>query len=370
MASTIQTDKIGKLGFGYMRLPRIKGEFDYEQINKMADMFLENGGTYFDTAYGYEGAEVALRESVVKRHPRDSFQIATKLPMWSVTQEMTIEKLHKTSMDRLGTDYIDFYLLHSLNSNSNKMAESVGAWDYLAKLKAQGTIRHMGFSFHGSPEELDEILTKHPEAEFTQLQINYWDWDSSKAQARRLYEVARKHDVQIIVMEPLLGGKLASTDSPIAELFHGADPNSSIASWALRFVAQLDGVFTTLSGMSNLEQMADNIKTYSDIKQLSKDELVVIEKAVAVLKGVPRVDCTSCDYCKDCPANIKISSLINLYNDHLVHNTTTNLGGTYNWLTSDSGKACDCTKCERCEDICPQDIEILDILAKVSKLFD
>jgi len=370
MTTTIQTDKIGKLGFGYMRLPRIKDKFDYDQINKMVDTFLESGGTYFDTAYGYEGAEVALRESLIKRHPRDKFQIATKLPMWSVTQEMTIEKIHKTSMERLGTDYIDFYLLHSLNSANSKMAENVGAWDYLAKLKAQGIIRHMGFSFHGPPEDLDEILTKHPEAEFTQLQINYWDWDHPKAQARRLYEIAIKHDVPIIVMEPLLGGKLASSESPIAGLMCNANPNASVASWALRFVAQLDGVFTTLSGMSTYEQLVDNINTYTNFTPLSKDELEVIDIAVATLKGVPRVDCTSCNYCKDCPANISIPSLINLYNDHLVHKTTTNLDGSYNWITSGGGKAKNCTACGACESICPQKLEIIETLAKISKLFD
>ena len=370
MGSVIQTDKIGKLGFGYMRLPRINGEFDYEQINKMADAFIDSGGTYFDAAYVYDGAEVALRESVVKRYPRESIQIATKLPVGMVNANRPKEHILETSLERLGTDYLDFYLLHGINSDANNQAEELGLWDYFSKLKSQGTIRHMGFSFHGPNNDLDEILTKHPEVDFVMLQINYNDWNKPKVNAHRLYEIARAHNKPIVVMEPLLGGKLASEDSPIVDILRGVDPGASIASWALRYVAQLEGVFVTLSGMSTFEQMTDNIKTYSNIKPLSKDEMATVEKAVTVLRGVPRVECTSCNYCKDCPANIRIPALINLYNDHLIHKTVTNLGGSYNWLTGGSGKAKDCTACGACEKICPQNLEIIDTIAKISGLFD
>ena len=370
MGGSVKTENIGKLGFGYMRLPRIKSEFDYAQINKMADTFLNSGGTYFDAAYVYDGAEVALCESVIKRHPRESFQVASKLPVGMINPNRSAEDIFNTSLDRLGTDHIDFYLLHGINSIGNRQAEENGAWDFIKKLKSQGRIRHLGFSFHGKPEDLDEILTKHPETEFAQLQINYWDWENPKVQARRLYEIARKHDVPIIIMEPLLGGKLASADSPIVELLRGADPNVSVASWALRFIAQLEGVFVTLSGMSTFDQLADNIKTYADFKPLSKDELVYIDKAIEILKGVPRIECTSCNYCKDCPENIPIPQLINLYNDHLIHKTTTNLGGSYNWITGGRGKARECTACGACESICPQNLEIIDTIAKVSKMFD
>ena len=289
MASSIQADKIGKLGFGYMRLPYKNGVLDKEQVEKMADRFLESGGTYFDTAYVYDGAEVALRETVIKRHPRESFFVASKLPLGMVNAGRSLEYFLKTSLERLGTDYIDFYLLHGIDSGSNKLAEKYGAWDYLTNLKAQGIIRHLGFSFHGPPEDLNEILSKHPEAEFAQLQINYWDWDNPKVQARRLYEIARKFDVPVIIMEPLLGGKLASEDSPIAGLLRGENPNVSVASWGLRFIKKLDGVLTMLSGMSTYEQLDDNIKTYADLKPLSESELVVINKAVDILRGVPRI---------------------------------------------------------------------------------
>jgi len=256
--------------------------------------------------------------------------------------------------------------LHGIDSEGNKLAEELGAWEYLAGLKANEQIRHMGFSFHGHPGELDEILAKHPETEFVQLQINYMDWDKPRVRARRLYEIACAHNVPVIVMEPLLGGKLASEDSPIAGLLREADPGASLASWALRFVAQLDGVFVTLSGMSNYEQLADNIATYADLKPLTKDESNVIKKAVKVLSAVPHIDCTECDYCKDCPSNIHISQLIELYNDYLVHKTMTNLDGSYSWMTEEGGKARDCTACGACEKICPQKLEIIDTMAKVS----
>jgi len=372
MGNSINTDKIGKLGFGYMRLPRKGDDFDYEQINKMADKFLESGGTYFDAAYVYTGAEVALRESVVKRHTslRDKIQIATKLPVGMVNKERPKEYFIETALERLGTDYIDFYLLHGINSGGSKEAEDLGLWEFYADLKSKGTIRNMGFSFHGHPEDLGEILTKHPETDFVMCQLNYDDWDKPKVKAKRLYEIAREHNTPMVAMEPLLGGKLASNDSPIADIMRKFNPEASIASWALRYIAQLEGIFVTLSGMSTLEQMEDNINTFTDIKPLSDNEMKVIKESVKALRGVPRIECTSCNYCKDCPVNIPIPSLINLYNDHLIHKTTTNFAGSYGWMTGGKGKAKDCTACAACEKICPQDLEIIDTMKKVSKLFD
>jgi predicted aldo/keto reductase-like oxidoreductase len=369
MTGTVNTEKIGKLGFGYMRLPRINGEFDYKQINKMADDFLSSGGTYFDAAYVYEGAEIAFRESVVKRHPRDSYTIATKLPIGLISDDMPAEKIFNTSLERLGVDYVDFYLLHGINSAGNTQAEEKGAWKFAADMKAQGKIRHVGFSFHGYCEDLDDILTKHPETEFVMLQINYFDWDREKMNARRLHEIGLKHNVPMVAMEPLFGGKLTSEDSPIAELLKKANKNVSLASWALRFVAQLEGVFVTLSGMSSHEQVTDNINTFKDIQPLSADEMATIDAAVKILRESPRIECTACNYCKDCPANINIIGLINLYNDHKIHKTTTNLAGTYNFLTNNRGKAHECTACGVCETACPQDLPIIETIANVAKLF-
>ena len=370
MSAVIQTEKIGKLGFGFMRLPRINGELDVAQVNKMVDAFLDSGGTYFDAAYVYDGAEVALRKTLIERYPRDSFQIATKLPVGMVNADRPMEHFPKTSLERLGTDYIDFYLLHGINSRANKQAEDLGLWEYLKDLKTQGVIRHIGFSFHGPPNDLDEILSKHPEVEFVMLQINYYDWDRPRVQSRLLHEISLKYNKPIVVMEPLLGGKLASGNSPIVEWLKSKNPDVSTASWALRYTAQLEGVFTTLSGMSTFEQAEDNIKTFTDLKPLSSDELESINKAIEILRGVPHIECTSCNYCKDCPSDINIPALINLYNDHLIHKTLTNLQGSYNWMTGGRGKAKDCTECKACEESCPQDLEIIDTMKKISVLFD
>ena len=353
-----------------MRLPKINGEPDLDHICKMVDSFMGSGGTYYDAAYAYGGAEEAMRESVVKRYPRESFQIATKFPMWSVGPDTKNEHFFNTSLQRLGTDYVDFYLLHGINAGSSSRAEEFGVWDYFAKLKSKGMIRHMGFSFHGHPKDLDEILTKHPETEFVMMQLNYDDWDKPKVNARRMYEIAREHDIPVVAMEPLLGGKLASENSPIAELLRAENPDASVASWALRFTAQLEGVFVTLSGMSALDQMSDNVKTFSDIKPLSKKEMAAIKNAVEALRSVPRIECTSCNYCKDCPADINIASLIDLYNDYLIHKTEANLQGSYGWRIGSRGRARDCTACKACEEICPQNLEIIDVINKVSKMFD
>ena len=370
MSSSVQADKIGKLGFGYMRLPRKGDDFDYDQINKMADTFIESGGTYFDAAYVYTGAEVALRETVVKRYPRESFQIATKLPVGMINKDRPKEHFIEESLKRLGTDYIDFYLLHGINSGGNKQAEDLGVWEFLKDLKSKGIIRHICFSFHGHHDDITEILTKHPEVEMVMPMLNYDQWEKPDVQANLIHKNLRAFNMPTVAMEPLLGGKLASTDSPIAEIFRKVNPDVSIASWAMRFVAELEGVFVTLSGMSTLEQVKDNVKTFSNLQPLSENEMAAVNEAVKALRAVPRIECTSCNYCKDCPENIPIPQLIHLYNDHLIHKTTTNFAGSYGWMTGGKGKAKDCTSCAACEAACPHNIEIIDTLKKVSALFD
>jgi len=371
MSKTIQTEKIGKLGFGYMRLPRKDGTFDIGQIIKMADAFLESGGTYFDASYSDEGAEAVLCESVVRRHPRGNVQIATKLPLDMASSAEEMKKLFETSLERLGTDYIDFYLLQGINARANKKAGDLGAWDYLAGLKDKGLIRHMGFSFHGKPEALDKILAEHPEAEFTQLQINYLDWDNPKVQSRRMYETAQRYDMPVIAMGPLRAGLLAGEASPVASFLRGADPHVSMASWALRFTAQLNNVFVTLSGMSSPEQMTDNIATFAGLKPLSADEQAILDKAVGIINAAPRIDCIACRHCTDdCPLDLRIPDLISLYNDYLVHNTAINLDHSYRWLTRDTGKAGDCAGCRVCEGSCRMNVRIADTIGKISALFD
>lgn len=371
MADKYLGESTGKLGFGFMRLPRAGLEFDLAQIKNMVDAYLDAGFNYFDTAYVYMGSEEAMNKTLVTRHPRDKYTIADKLPMMMLQKAEEMPTFLETTLKRLGTDYLDFYMLHGIGAATNERAEQMGAWDYLKKLKQEGKIRHYGFSFHDTPEALEAILTRHPDAEFVQLQINYLDWDSKDVQSRRLYEVARKHNKPIIIMEPLKGGLLASETSVLKDIFKPAYPNVSVASWAARFAATLDGVLTMLSGMSSLEQMQDNLKTFSPLKPLSSDEQALVMRAAEALRNVPRVPCTGCKYCvENCPQKINIPALMDLYSDYLVYNSTANSEMPFMFATMNAGKPSDCITCKVCEGHCPQKIEISDILSKMVPLYE
>jgi predicted aldo/keto reductase-like oxidoreductase len=369
MAEKYLGESIAKLGFGFMRLPRAETGFDMEQINKMVDHFLDAGFTYFDTAYVYEGSEEALRQSLVERHPREKYQIATKLNLMSAKSPEDLPGYFETSRKRLGVDYVDFYLLHGLGGKGIVKADELKAWDYLKSLKAEGLARHIGMSFHGTPEELDGIFQKHPEAEFVQIQLNYLDWDSEKVQSRLVYEAARRNNKPVIIMEPVKGGLLGSEVSAIAKEFKAYDPNASVASWALRFAAQLEGLITVLSGMSTYEQIVDNTATFRNMGPLTEKENALIKKAADILKGTPRVPCTGCNYCTpNCPQKIAIPAVLDLYSNYLVYNTMAGIVRAYGFATGRGGKAKDCVACRVCEEHCPQHIEIADTLAKFSEL--
>jgi predicted aldo/keto reductase-like oxidoreductase len=371
MAEKYLGESIPKLGFGFMRLPRKDGAFDTEQINKMVDHFMDAGFTYFDTAYVYEGSEDALRQSLVERYPRDQFQIATKLNLMFAKAPEDLPGFFDTSRKRLGVDYVDFYLLHGLGGPSVEKAEELKAWDYIKALKAEGTARHIGLSFHGAPEELEGILQKHPETEFVQLQINYLDWDGDKVRSREVYEIARAHGVPVTIMEPVKGGLLGNADSVIAKGFLEYNPDASIASWALRYAAGLEGLITVLSGMSTFEQVADNVATMKDFKPLSERERELVSDAVDILNGIPRVPCTGCNYCApNCPQKIAIPAMMGLYSDYLVYNTVEGIRHGYGFAARMGGRAADCVACRICEEHCPQHIEIADTIAKLSALVD
>ncbi|NLM51851.1 MAG: 4Fe-4S dicluster domain-containing protein [Firmicutes bacterium] len=362
---------IGKLGFGFMRLPRKGNDFDYELINKMVDRFLEAGFTYFDTAYVYPGSEEAMRKTLVERYPREKYQIASKLNMLNVQKPEDMQEVFETSLKRLGTDYLDFYLLHGLNAASNKKCEEIGAWDFVKKLKAEGKIKHYGFSYHDNAENLDEILTNHPDAEFVQLQINYLDWDSEDVQSRKVYETARRHNKPILIMEPLKGGLLANEDSALGRFLQKANPHVSVASWAVRFAASLDGLIAMLSGMNSMEQLEDNIKTVQNLKPLTESEMQVIKEAVELLNSIPRIPCTDCKYCvEQCPQNINIPALIRIYNNYLVYNSTLNSEMPFRMATANRGLPSSCITCKACEEQCPQHIEISDIMSKMVPLYE
>lgn len=373
MAEKYLGENIKKLGFGLMRLPMNGEEIDIEQVKKMADNFMAKGFTYFDTAYVYIGgkSEVALKEAVVDRYPRDSFQCASKLPLFDMKEASEMEPVFQTSLTRAGLEYYDFYLLHALNRDLAKKADELGAWQFVQQKKTEGKVKHIGFSFHDSAEVLDEILTNHPEAEFVQLQINYADWDSENVQSRKCYEVARKHNKPVIIMEPVKGGSLATMTPEVQQLFKSARPDMSVPSWAVRFAASLEGVITVLSGMSNEAQLEDNTSYMENFEPLTDADREVVGKAVDILNNIPTIPCTGCKYCVDgCPQRINIPGIFRAMNGLTLYNNIDSSKGDYGYATKDGGKASDCLQCGSCENHCPQHIEIIETLKKCAATFE
>lgn len=364
---------IKKLGFGLMRLPRVEGSddvIDVEQTKQMVDLFLEAGFTYFDTAWAYDGSEEAIRQALVERYPRESFQLATKNAAWinCKTREDAIAQF-ETSLERTGAGYFDFYLLHNLGEHRTHVFDDFDLWTFVQEQKAAGKIKHVGFSFHSTPEELDEILTAHPEAEFVQLQINYADWENPAIQSRGCYEVARKHGKPIVIMEPVKGGSLANPPETVAAVLKAAEPDRSVASWAVRFAADLEGVITVLSGMSNVEQMKDNLSYMKDFTGFTDEERAVIQKAQEELAKVPTIPCTTCDYCaKVCPMNIGISGSFTAMNILTLYGREEFAKNQYGWLVPghNKAKASECIQCGACEEVCPQHIDIRAQLERVA----
>lgn len=373
MASDFLGKEIPKLGFGLMRLPMIKEEVDMAQTIKMVDSFMEQGFTYFDTAYVYINgkSETAAREALVKRYPREAFQLATKMPLWSVNKQEDLQTIFDTQLDRTGAGYFDFYLLHSLSHESAEKIEKFDAWKFVSQMKEKGLIKHIGFSFHDEAKYLDKFLTDYPQAEFVQLQINYADWEDKNIQSRECYEVARKHNKPVIIMEPVKGGSLATMSPEVQSVFKAANPDMSVASWAMRFAASLDGVITVLSGMSNIDQMNDNVSYMSDSRPLKEWELETIARVVEELKKIPKIPCTACKYCvDDCPQKINIPGIFEGYNDYKLYKNLDASKGHYSWMTGKGGKASACIACGSCESHCPQHIGIIDSLKEIAKVLE
>ena len=369
MADSYLGESIKKLGFGLMRLPMNGDEIDMDQTKKMVDTFMSKGFTYFDTAYVYIGgkSEVALKEAVVDRYPRDSFQCATKLPLWDQKSREELQEILDTSLQRAGLEYYDFYLLHAMSAERAQKADELRAWDFMKQVKAQGKAKHIGFSFHDSAEALEDILKNHPEVEFVQLQINYADWESDSVQSRKCYEVARKYNKPVIIMEPVKGGSLATMTPEVQKLFKDANPDASIPSWAIRYCASLEGIITVLSGMSNEEQLNDNVSYMEDFQPLTDSERQVVAKAVEILNNTPTIPCTACKYCVDgCPQKINIPGVFSAMNNFTLYNNLPGAKGSYQNAVKDGGKAGDCIQCGNCEAHCPQHIQIIEELKKAA----
>lgn len=359
-------------GFGCMRLPMKDGKIDYDEFCGMIDYFLDQGFNYFDTAHGYhDGAsETALHDCLVMRHPRDCFVLADKLTAPFFNSEKDVKPFIESQLKILGVDYFDFYLMHAQNKNSYQHFKKCRAYEQAYELKQQGKIRHLGFSFHDSADVLDMILSEHPEVEFVQIQFNYVDYEDPTVQSRLCYEVCRKHNKPVIVMEPVKGGNLVNLPGGANKILDDLKGGSR-ASYAIRFAAGFDGVFMVLSGMSNLDQMRDNLAFMKDFKPLDKKERAAIEEVCKIYRSQHLIPCTSCSYCvAGCPKHISIPQLFSCMNARQIYHDW-NADFYYNEVyTVGRGKASDCIKCGKCEKACPQHLPIRDLLVKVAAEFE
>lgn len=365
-----------KLGFGLMRLPLLDSNdqtsIDIEQTKQMVDSFLEQGFTYFDTAWMYHAfsSETAIREALVKRHPRESYTLADKLHAAYIKTKDDRDKVFNEQLKKTGVSYFDYYLLHDVRESHYKIYNDLDCINWLREKKKAGLVKHMGFSFHDNAAFLEKVLTEVPDFEFVQLQINYLDWDSDSVQSRKCYEVARAHGLDIIVMEPVKGGTLANVPASVETMFKKASPDLSIPSWAIRFAAGLDGVMVVLSGMSNLSQLKDNTGYMRDFRPLSDSERELVFRAADIIRNNVAIPCTGCSYCTDgCPMNISIPKVFALYNN-MSKNPSENIVGEYDTLTKQGGSASSCIACGQCESVRPQELEIIELLKKVSQKFE
>ncbi len=360
------SEKLTQLGFGLMRLPMIGEEIDLEQTKEMVDTFLAKGFTYFDTAYGYHNqkSEGIAKLALVDRYPRDSFTLATKLPAWAgpKTKEEA-EQMFYTSLERCGVEYFDYYLLHNLGPSRTELFEKWEMWDFVFELKKQGKIKKVGFSIHDKADAVDAVLTKHPEVDFLQLQINYADWNDIVVQSKLCYEVAKKHGKPVVIMEPIRGGSLANPPQKVIDVLKEANSEMPLAIWALKYAASFDNVLTVLSGMSTIEQMEENTNWFKNGTVLTEKEQKAIEKAQEILASIPTIPCTSCQYCvKDCPKNINIPSILGALNKEIVYADLASAKRSYQLATVRNGKASECIGCKKCEKVCPQVIPIVEKL--------
>ncbi len=365
-----------KLGFGMMRLPiadpKDQSAVQLDQVCRLADAFLDRGFTYFDTAYFYHGgqSEHIVRQAVVQRHSRDSFLLADKLPILHLKGK-TVEdqaRIFDEQLKKCGVDYFDYYLLHCLDRNSYEVAQALDTFAFLMGKKAEGRLRHLGFSFHDRWELLDRILTEHPEVEFVQLQLNYLDWEDGTVQSRLCYETAVRHGKKVIVMEPVRGGRLAKLPEEAEALLRRAHPDWSIASWAIRFAASQEHVMMVLSGMSDMAQVLDNTAVMAAPVPLTGEETDLLARCAEIIARSPVIPCTACRYCVEaCPQAIPIPDYFALFNRM---QTDLRKGlepdrAAWGKLGESGGRPKDCLACGRCADACPQHIQVKNWVARM-----
>lgn len=368
-----QMDKVKKnFGFGCMRLPMNGDQVDIAETTRMVDEFLAQGFNYFDTAHGYIGgkSELALKECLTSRYPREAYSLTDKLTDSYFKTETDIRPFFESQLEACGVDYFDFYLMHAQNADNFKKFKACRAYETAFALKAEGRIRHVGLSFHDRAEMLDQILTEYPQIEVVQIQFNYLDYDDIAVQSRKCYEVCRKHGKPVLVMEPVKGGSLVNLPEEAKKVLddlHGGSP----ASYAIRFAAGFPGMMMVLSGMSNMEQMKDNLSYMRDFKPLNETELAAVKKVQEIFHKMNMIPCTACRYCVEgCPKQISIPDLFAIMNIKQLHHDW-NADYYYEEVhTAPGRRASDCLKCGKCEKICPQHLPIRKLLEEVAKEFD
>ena len=368
-----------QFGFGCMRLPLLDAadqlSVDYPLTEKLIDTYLKQGFTYFDTAYTYHGyhGEEMVKKVLVDRHPRESFELATKLPLRDFRDEEDLENIFNEQLEHCGVDYFDYYLLHNMGTNVYEKCQKYDAFGFAARKKEEGKIRHLGMSFHDMPELLDEILGKYGDLlDFVQLQINYMDWEQPNVQSRRCLEVANKYGKPVFVMEPCKGGTLVNLPDEALRLMKEYAPEASAASWAFRFAASQEGVVRVLSGMNSMEQVMDNTPTFKEFKPITEEEMAIIDQVREIIEKNTPIPCTACSYCPHgCPKQIAIPEYFALYNS--IARTTGSFSSQasyYNNISLRHGKAGDCIGCRQCEKACPQHLPITDYLKDVAEKFE
>ena len=360
------------LGFGCMRLPMKDGEVDKDEFNKMIDYYMEQGFNYFDTAHGYLGgkSETAIRDCLSSRYPREKYILTDKLTEPYFKSQEEIRPFFEKQLEWCGVEYFDYYLMHAQDKNIYEHFQKCHAYEECLKLKEEGLIKHLGISFHDKAEVLEKILTDHPEIEIVQIQFNYVDYESAAVQSKKVYEVCRKFNKPVLVMEPVKGGGLVNLPDDAKKMLDDLGENNSYASYAIRFAASFDGMYKVLSGMSNFEQLKDNVDFMKDFKKLNEEEIQTVLKIGEMLRKLGGIPCTACRYCTEgCPMKIAIPDLFSCYNSK-VQFKDWNASYYYNVHTQEGGKASECLKCGMCENICPQHLPIRELLEKVAKEFE
>ncbi len=362
-----------RLGLGALRLPLLdpndQQSIDYETLEKMIDIYMERGFTYYDTSYIYHGelSETALGRALVDRYPRDSFLLSTKMPIKFMKKKEDMERIFEEQLQKCHVDYFDFYLIHAIGRETYETCKKWDTFEFLKQKRAEGKFREFGVSLHDSPEFLDEILTEYPEIDFVVEQLNYVDWVNPGIRAKEIYEVAVKHGKPIVVMEACKGGTLAEIPDEAKALMKAYNPDASIASWAFRFVGSLPGVRVVLAGMPKMEFLLDNLNTFEDFKPLNEEEYKIIDQVVEIINSNTAIPCTYCRYCEDgCPKKIPIPDFFALYNDmkrlqkaSAPNEVLTQAFYYGNYVEQGRGAASTCIKCKKCEKVCPQRLPIM-----------